>query len=98
MSEEDGPPIQFFEILDYKTVTRRGPWWTLLALLRDPEKETTFLAFYKYQKRKNKETGEGYWQKSKSFRINNIDHVPKLLDAIQNLTEAWKEVKLEEDI
>ena len=97
LSEEEGPPIQYYEVLDYKTITRRGPWWILTALCRDTQNEKTFLAFYKYQSRKNQE-GERYWQKKSSFRLNNIKHIPKVLETIQELTDAWKENELEEDI
>ena len=96
-TEKEYPPIQYFEILDFKTIFRWGPWWTLLALCRDPEKETTFLALYKYRKRKNQD-GEGYWQKATSFKFNKIEIIPKVLDTIQELTDAWNEAELEEGI
>ncbi|MHA1130590.1 MAG: hypothetical protein ACTSQI_18040 [Candidatus Helarchaeota archaeon] len=96
MNKEE-PPIQYYEVLDYKTITRRGPWWILLALCREPtESNKTFLAFYKYQKRKNSETGDSYWQKKSSFRLNNIKHIPAILEAVKELSEEWENRENEE--
>ena len=89
MTEPEDPPIQYYEVIDYKTITRRGAWWILLALCRETESGKTFLSFYKYQKRKNQE-GESYWQKKSSFRWNNIKHIPKILETIQELTKEWE--------
>lgn len=97
MNEEE-PPIQYYEVLEYKTISRRGVWWLLVALCRDTENETTFLAFYKYQKRKNKEDGTSYWQKKSSFRWNNLDHIPKILESIQELQKIWEEKTAEDEL
>jgi len=86
---EETPPIQYYEVIDFKTISKRGAWWILLALCRETESNKMFLAFYKYQKRKNQE-GESYWQKKSSFRWNNINHIPKIIESIQELTEEWK--------
>ncbi|MFX1297454.1 MAG: hypothetical protein ACFFD2_21705 [Promethearchaeota archaeon] len=94
MSEEE-PPIQFYEVIDFKTITRKGTWWILLALCREMESRKTFLAFYKFQKRKNQD-GKPYWQKKTSFRWNNIKHIPKILDTIKELTKEWE--KQEEEL
>jgi hypothetical protein len=87
---EDEPPIQYYEVIDYKTIAKRGVWWILLALCRDAQYEKTFLAFYKFQKRKGPD-GEPQWQKKSSFRWNNIEHVPKVVETLHTLTEVWKE-------
>ena len=98
MSEEE-PPIQYYEILDHKTITRRGVWWILVALCREPtESNKTFLALYKFQKQKNKETGDSYWQKRSSFRLNNLKHIPTVLDALKILSEDWEKREEEEAI
>ena len=87
---EDEPPIQYYEVIDHKTIAKRGPWWVLLALCRDIDKDKIFVSFYKFRKRKN-ESGDAYWQKNSSFRWNNIDHLPKVLEALQQMSELWKE-------
>ncbi|MHA1266002.1 MAG: hypothetical protein ACTSRS_12290 [Candidatus Helarchaeota archaeon] len=94
MSEEEVPPIQYYEVLEFKTISRRGPWWILLALCRDTENEKVFLSFYKYQKRKNQD-GTSYWQKKSSFRWNNLKHIPQLIESVQKLAEAWDEIEKE---
>jgi len=91
LSEDEEPPIQYFEILNFKTISKRGRWWTLLALLRDTEKDQTFLSLYKFQKRTNKETEEKYWSKHSSFRVNNKKHAHSLIESLESLLEEWKE-------
>ena len=48
MTEEEEPPIQYYEIIEHKTISKRGRWWTLLTLLKDTEKDQTFLSIYKF--------------------------------------------------
>jgi len=91
LSEEEEPPIQYYEIIDHKTISKRGRWWTLLALLRDTDKEQIFLSIYKFQKRTNKQTEEKYWAKHSSFRVNSVKHAKTLIESIQALLEEWEE-------
>ena len=87
---EEEPPIQYYEILEYKTISKKGPWWTLLTLLRDSEKDQTFMSIYKFQKKTNKSTDEKYWSKHSSFRINNVKHAKILIESLQNLLNEWE--------
>ena len=87
---EEEPPIQYYEILSQKTISKRGPWWTLLTLLKDSERDKTFMAIYKFQKRTNKSTEEKYWAKHSSFRLNNIKHVHILIESLQSLVNEWE--------
>ncbi|NVM02531.1 MAG: hypothetical protein HWN67_09365 [Candidatus Helarchaeota archaeon] len=91
MAEEEEPPIQYYEILEHKTISKRGRWWTLLTLLKDTEKDQTFLSIYKFQKRTNKNTEEKYWAKHSSFRINNIKHAETLVESLKDLMVIWEE-------
>ena len=64
-------------ILDARTVSKRGPWWTALLVINDPETKKTYVAFYKWKK------NAGAWKKMTSFRINSLKHleiVKKALD------------------
>lgn len=88
MEETESPPIQHYEILQQKTISKKGRWWTLLVLLKDPEKEQTFMALYKFQKRIKDE--ESYWSKHSSFRINNTIHVRTLIESLQILLDVWE--------
>ena len=90
MSEEE-PPIQYYEIIDFKTISKRGRWWTLLALLRDTDKDQVFISLYKFQKRTNKQTEEKYWAKASSFRINNKKHIENYIEALKTVAEGWEE-------
>ncbi len=91
MAEEEEPPIQYYEIIKHKTISKRGRWWTLLTLLKDTEKDQTFLSIYKFQKRTNKSTDEKYWAKHSSFRINNIKHAQTLVESLKDLMDTWEE-------
>lgn len=86
--EEEEVPIQYYEVLAQKTISKKGRWWTLLTLLKDPEKEQTFMAIYKFQKKTRNE--EKYWAKHSSFRINNTEHVRKLIESCQSLLNEWE--------
>ena len=88
-NDDEEPPVQFYEIIDWNTISKRGPWWTMIILLRDPENDKIFLSFYKYRKYK-KEDGP-QWVKKSSFRINNVEHVNKYIEILSKMKKKFEQ-------
>lgn len=52
-------------ILQARTITRTGAWWSAALLISDPLTKKRYVAFYRWQKRK------GSWKRVKKFTCNS---------------------------
>ena len=63
-------------ILDARTVSRRGGWWSAVLKIEDPRTKEPYIALYRWRLK------EGEWKKATSFKINSSDHVKTIIEAL----------------
>ena len=68
-------------ILDARTISHTGAWWTAILLIRDPKSEKPYVAFYKWQKR------NGEWKRASGFKINNKKALGSSIECLNEYSE-----------
>ena len=84
MSELGPPPIDYYEILKYDTISYGGGWWSVLVLLREPKTGKISLSLYKFKK-----INDGF-KKQSSFKINNIHQIEKIIGLLPEFSKEWQ--------
>ena len=72
-------------ILDGRTISRAGVWWTAVLAVEDPTTGRPFIGLYKWQKR------NGEWKKASSFKINSAKHAATLIESLLALQTVWRD-------
>ncbi len=91
MSNLGEPPIDYYEILKYSTISYSGGWWSVLVLLRDPKTGKISLSLYKYKK-----VNEGF-RKQTSYKINNLKQARTLIQMLGDFVSEWENVESSTD-
>ena len=68
-------------ILDARTISRGGNWWTAVLLISDPKTNKPFLAIYKWQ---HTETG---WKTRQRFIFRKKQDVTSVFESVTRLSE-----------
>ena len=68
------------QVVEARTISRSGLWWSAILLIRDPKTSKPFLAFYRWQKR------DGDWKVRKSFKCGTVRDARKIIDILQELS------------
>lgn len=69
-------------ILDARTVSRSGGWWTAVLLIEDPRNGKPYLALYRWQRRHDE------WKKASSFKINSTAQLVEIVDCLLKFSPA----------
>ena len=85
-------PVQYYEVISGKTITKRGVWWTAALILRDPERDNIFLAIYRWRKK-----GDS-WTRNKQITFSNIDKWDEIDSYIREAIKDAKEKLSNEEI
>ena len=64
-------------ILDAWTISRSGPWWAAVLVIKDPRSGALYLAFYRWRSTK------GEWKKVSGFKINSRKSFKAILAALE---------------
>jgi len=67
-------------LLDIKTISNTGTWWTAVLAIKDPKTEKPFIAFYRWQKR------HGEWKCSSSFKIRTSKQLKEIVNVAQEFS------------
>lgn len=67
-------------VIDGRTITRTGRWWTAALLIKDPKTEEPFVALYRWEK-----MGEE-WKKRKSISFKTRPHVDAVVEALEEFS------------
>ena len=68
-------------ILDARTISRTGAWWTAILVIEDPRNNKPYIALYKWQSK------DGSWRKSTSFRISQGKHLTGIVETLAEFSE-----------
>ncbi|MFX0113248.1 MAG: hypothetical protein ACFFB3_01745 [Candidatus Hodarchaeota archaeon] len=85
------------DLVQGKTISKRGQWWTALLLV-EPKKSAENapskrkIIIQRWKKQINRETGESFWRATKNFTLTSTNVWSSLRDTIDNwITEKeWK--------
>ncbi len=91
MADLGAPPIDYYDILKYETLSYSGGWWSVVVLLRDPKTGKKSLALYKYKK-----VNDGF-RKQTSYKLNNLKQSEKLIQLLNDFVSAWKSLPESEE-
>lgn len=72
-------------VLDGRTFSRRGGWWSAILLIRDPRSEVPFIGLYRWQK-----VGDE-WRTRKSFSLRKIAQVDQVIETLNQFKDALQE-------
>lgn len=65
-------------VIDGKTISRKGPWWSAVLLVRHPRSKKLFIGLYRWQKR-----SDG-WKRVGSFKLWDPDQVQSVIAALRH--------------
>jgi hypothetical protein len=71
-------------ILDARTITHSGSWWSAILVIRDPKTLAPFVALYKWRKR------DGEWKKATSFKINKLGDLQTIQAALEEFSGSFE--------
>ena len=71
-------------VVDFRTISRTGSWWTAVVLLKNPDKPKPTMALYKWQRT------NGDWKQRSKFNINSGKEIKKAIIAISELLEVHR--------
>lgn len=66
-------------IINARTISRRGAWWTACLAIKDPKGDKVHIAIYKWQKRNNQ------WKQAQKIKINSQKDLDKIVEALKEL-------------
>lgn len=72
-------------IVDGRTISNTGSWWTAVLVVQNPENEKRYIALYRWRRAKDG------WKKMSSFKINGARPLEEILTAIDELRELLDE-------
>ena len=89
MWDESRPPDFDFPLSDYyrsqivdaRTISRGGPWWAAILLIRDPKTDQPFLGFYRWQ-----HTASG-WKQRKAFSCRSRKDAMKIIHIVEEFLD-----------
>lgn len=87
MPESRFPVAQYLkmQVLDGRTISRTGAWWSAALVIQDPRSSKPYIAFYKWNFR------SGEWKRASSFKLKSQEHLDKLLVSIDELAPLLDE-------
>lgn len=71
---EPYPVNERIEILDHFTIRKSSKYWTAILMIRYRQYQVSrpVLAFYRWARRRNRETGQYRWKTEKKWTINCV--------------------------
>lgn len=70
-------------IVDAKTISRRGGWWTAIILTKDPKNDKLKIILYKWQLR-----GNG-WKTRKSFIFKSVKEITTIFKIVKKFSQDF---------
>lgn len=67
-------------IVDARTISRSGNWWTALLVIRDPRSGRPFLGLYRWQ------NANGQWKTRSRFLIRRESDLQTIVDCLQSFS------------
>lgn len=77
-------------ILDARTISRGGPWWTAVLLIQDPKSNRPFVALYRWQKT------ESGWKARKRFTFRKQKDIQDAFAAVSELGKKLVDIAEDE--
>lgn len=71
-------------IIDARTISRFGGWWTAVLLINDPDTKKPFLAFYRWQREKDS------WKTIKTISFRNKKHIKNIMEILPEFIEQME--------
>lgn len=88
MPEEFKFPVSDYyrdTIIDARTISRAGGWWTAVLVIEDPKNGKPFINLYRWQKR-----GDD-WKTRKNFKVNSRKLLLALIGSLEEMGEHLQE-------
>lgn len=86
MNEEDInsiPITEFYKdrVIKVKTISKKGGWWSVVVLLKDPQSGSNFINIYRWQ------LAEDRWKARKRFTFRKVKEVTALTNTIKEFAQ-----------
>jgi hypothetical protein len=72
-------------ILDARTISNTGVWWTACLAIKDPRSKKVSLVFYKWQWQKKTER----WVNKQKIKLNSLSDVNDAIAALGELSSCF---------